>query len=50
MGRKSCIGVVRSDWLYAVESGEVKAKGNFPKGLSLLEWTHKILEAFLLLS
>ena len=34
LGRKSCNGVVRSDWLYSMELGQVKAKGRPPKGLS----------------
>ena len=34
LGRKSCTGVVKSDWLYTLELGEVKAEGRTPKGLS----------------
>ena len=33
MGRKSCTGVVKNDWLYAMELEEVKAKEKPPKGL-----------------
>ena len=32
MGRKSCTGAVKSDWLYSVELGEVKSRGSFLKG------------------
>ena len=34
MGRKSCTGVVKSDWLYTMELGAVKAKGRPPERLS----------------
>ena len=34
MGRKSCTGVVRSDWIHTMEFTEVKAKGRLPDGLS----------------
>ena len=34
MGRKSCIGVVKSDWLHTMDLGEVKSKGKFPKRFS----------------
>ena len=33
MGRKSCTGVVKNDWLYTRELGEVKAKGRILEGL-----------------
>ena len=32
VGRKSCTGVVKSDWLYTLELGEVKSRRNFLKG------------------
>ena len=31
MSRKSRTGVVKSDWLYAMELGEVKSRGSFLK-------------------
>ena len=34
MGRKICNGVVKSDWLYTMELGEVNAKQMPPEGLS----------------
>ena len=34
MGRKSCTGVVKSDWLYTMELGEVKSRGGFLKGFA----------------
>ena len=34
MGRKSCPGVVMSDWSYTMELAEVKSKGRPPGGLS----------------
>ena len=34
LGRKSCIGVFKSDWLSTMELGEVEAKERPPEGLS----------------
>ena len=34
MGRKSCPGVVMSDWSFTMELEEVKSKGRPPGGLS----------------
>ena len=34
MGRKSCTGMVKNDWLYTMDLGEVKIGGKFPKKLS----------------
>ena len=44
VGRKSCTGVVKSDWLYTTElGGQVRKKGGFQKDFHMFKRTHKIL-------
>ena len=45
MGRKSCTGVVKSDWLYALELGEIKSRGSFLKGFPCAKEDSQITEA-----
>ena len=45
MGRKSCTGVVKSDWLYIMQLKEVKSRGSFQRDFHKLKKIHRILEA-----
>ena len=42
---KSCTGVVKSDWLYTMELGEIKSRGSFQKDFHMPKQIPRMWEA-----